>query len=243
MNGIMNVGLSINSREISEMVEKRHDNVKRTIETLIGQGVITHPQIEEVEDKQSLSPNNKTKSYVFTGEQGKRDSIVVVAQLSPQFTARLVDRWQELERHFVQPTPPALPTPAYLAQSVVESMMSLAKQFEVPMSFAMQLASSEATRISGLSFDKLLTQSSCMNNVSDAAVYLEPTELGKHFGLSAAQFNKVLAQAGLQVKTMDGWVPTEEGSQFCQRHAWSRAGKSGYNLKWLCTAMEELLEG
>lgn len=31
------------------------------------------------------------------GEQGKRDSIVVVAQLCPEFTARLVDRWQELE--------------------------------------------------------------------------------------------------------------------------------------------------
>lgn len=35
--------------------------------------------------------------YVFSGEQGKRDSIIVVAQLSPEFTARLVDRWQELE--------------------------------------------------------------------------------------------------------------------------------------------------
>ncbi len=28
---------------------------------------------------------------------GKRDSYVIVAQLSPEFTARLVDRWQELE--------------------------------------------------------------------------------------------------------------------------------------------------
>ncbi|EPI8895197.1 phage antirepressor KilAC domain-containing protein, partial [Escherichia coli] len=27
----------------------------------------------------------------------KRDSIIVVAQLSPEFTARLVDRWRELE--------------------------------------------------------------------------------------------------------------------------------------------------
>ncbi|EEG9142755.1 phage antirepressor KilAC domain-containing protein, partial [Escherichia coli] len=33
----------------------------------------------------------------FEGEQGKRDSIIVVAQLSPEFTARLVDRWRELE--------------------------------------------------------------------------------------------------------------------------------------------------
>ena len=44
------------------------------------------------------SANNTTeKVYIFSGEQGKRDSIVVVAQLCPEFTARLVDRWQELE--------------------------------------------------------------------------------------------------------------------------------------------------
>ncbi|VTM36239.1 DNA-binding protein Roi [Klebsiella pneumoniae] len=35
------------SLEIAELVEKRHDNVKRTIETLIMRGVITSPQIEE----------------------------------------------------------------------------------------------------------------------------------------------------------------------------------------------------
>jgi phage regulator Rha-like protein len=33
----------------------------------------------------------------------KRDSYVVVAQLSPEFTARLVDRWQELEAQAAVP--------------------------------------------------------------------------------------------------------------------------------------------
>ena len=35
--------------------------------------------------------------FVFSGEKGRRDSIIVVAQLCPEFTARIVDRWQELE--------------------------------------------------------------------------------------------------------------------------------------------------
>lgn len=39
--------LTMSSLEISELVEKRHDNVKRTIESLIEKGVITSPQIEE----------------------------------------------------------------------------------------------------------------------------------------------------------------------------------------------------
>ena len=84
---------SMTSLEIASLVEKRHDNVKRTIETLAERGVISFPQIEE-----KATAGRPSTFYVFKGEQGKRDSIVVVAQLSPEFTARLVDRWQELER-------------------------------------------------------------------------------------------------------------------------------------------------
>ncbi|MBJ9593239.1 phage antirepressor KilAC domain-containing protein [Burkholderia seminalis] len=88
--------LRMTSQEISDLVEKRHDNVKRTIESLVNQGVISPPQIEEVRIQRERR-EEVSKAYVFTGEKGKRDSIVVVAQLSPEFTARLVDRWQELE--------------------------------------------------------------------------------------------------------------------------------------------------
>lgn len=87
---------SMTSQEIADLVQARHDNVKRTIETLIGSGVIASPQIEEM----VTTANNRqytSQVYLFEGEQGKRDSTIVVAQLSPQFTAKLVDRWMELE--------------------------------------------------------------------------------------------------------------------------------------------------
>lgn len=91
---------SMTSFEIAELVFKRHDNVKRTIETLAESGVIARPQIEDgIKSANGVIP----KGYVFTGEQGKRDSIIVVAQLCPEFTARLVDRWQELENQIQQP--------------------------------------------------------------------------------------------------------------------------------------------
>lgn len=85
---------SMTSLEIAELVEKRHDNVKRTIESLVNANIISHPQIEDgIKSANGVTP----KVYVFTGEKGKRDSIIVVAQLCPEFTARLVDRWAELE--------------------------------------------------------------------------------------------------------------------------------------------------
>ncbi len=89
---------SMTSLEIAELVEKRHDNVKRTIEMLVSQSVIVSPQIEDEQFIDKLGRTRTTQIYVFAGEQGKRDSIIVVAQLCPEFTARLVDRWYELEK-------------------------------------------------------------------------------------------------------------------------------------------------
>ncbi|BEA28004.1 hypothetical protein VEE37_17310 [Escherichia coli] len=99
MNELINGNaIKMTSIEIAELVGKRHDNVKRTIETLAKNGVIRLPQIEVSERINNLGFNVQYEHYVFEGEQGKRDSIVVVAQLSPEFTARLVDRWRDLKK-------------------------------------------------------------------------------------------------------------------------------------------------
>lgn len=85
---------TMTSLEIAELTGKRHDNVKRTIDSLVVDKIITFPQIEE-------NPGNlgrPGRHYLV----GKRDSFVIVAQLSPEFTAALVDRWQELEAQVSQ---------------------------------------------------------------------------------------------------------------------------------------------
>ena len=123
------------SKEIADLLETQHGNVRISIERLAKKGVIQLPPMQLVEDSQSLSPNNKTNVYYFTGEQGKRDSIIVVAQLSPEFTARLVDRWQALEKAMQQPQIdlPADPIMAQLAvlQSVREKQLALESKQQV----------------------------------------------------------------------------------------------------------------
>lgn len=132
MNAILPVlTQSMTSLEISELVEKRHDNVKRTIETLVNQGVITSPQIEE-----KPTAGRPSTFFVFSGEQGKRDSIIVVAQLCPEFTARLVDRWQELEAQVAKPVDPMklLADPHALRSALLtysEKVIELEQQVEV----------------------------------------------------------------------------------------------------------------
>lgn len=99
-------GAVMSSQEIADLVGKRHDNVKRTIESLVEQRVIARPQIEDVQETAGNNRTYTTEVYIFVGEKGKRDSLVVVAQLSPEFTGALVDRWQHLERRVQAPSLP-----------------------------------------------------------------------------------------------------------------------------------------
>ncbi|MFL1556751.1 ORF6N domain-containing protein [Pseudomonas sp. O11] len=85
--------VTMSSQEIADLVCARHDSVKRTIERLAEKGVVQLPPLVEVKNHLGQT----VEQYLFSGEKGKRDSLVVVAQLSPEFTGALVDRWQKLE--------------------------------------------------------------------------------------------------------------------------------------------------
>ena len=109
---------TMSSREIAELVESRHDNVRVTIERLAERGVIALPAMQE-----KPTGGRPSVEYVFSGEKGKRDSLAVVAQLSPEFTGRLVDRWQELESQAARPPiaiPQSLPEALRLAADLAE---------------------------------------------------------------------------------------------------------------------------
>ena len=98
MNELINSSIiKMTSIEIAELVGSRPDNVKISIERLAESGVIQLPALQVFEKINNLGLRRSVEAYVFEGEQGKRDSIIVVAQLSPEFTSRLVDRWRELE--------------------------------------------------------------------------------------------------------------------------------------------------
>lgn len=91
--------LTMSSREIADLLGARHDSVMRTIERLADRAVITLPPMVEVS---STGPGPKTIGMFMLD---KRSSLIVVAQLCPEVTARVVDRWQELEAAQAIPAP------------------------------------------------------------------------------------------------------------------------------------------
>lgn len=112
--------LTMSSQEIADLVESRHDHVKRSIERLAERGIIQLPPMGEVK--------NHLGQSVAVYQIGKRDSYVVVAQLSPEFTARLVDRWQELESQQAMQVPQSLPEALRLAADLAEQQQQLKQE-------------------------------------------------------------------------------------------------------------------
>lgn len=169
---IANNSISMSSLDISSLVGSRHDKVKQSIERLVDRKVIAQPPMGDVLEYGSNNRAYTTQVYVFSGEQGKRDSIVVVAQLSPEFTARLVDRWQELEK---------------------------GAGFHIPstLSEALQLAADQARQIE---MDRPKVQH--YDAVVERSGLLNATQVAQKVGISAVALNKHLDSLGVYNKTV-----------------------------------------
>lgn len=158
MNEIINTGqpLRMSSKEIAAVVESRHDSVKRTMMTLQDKGLITFTHTVEKGEGRPAAVLHVNK----------RDSYVVVAQLSPEFTAVLVDRWQELEAK---------------------------QQPKIPTNFAeaLQLAADQAKQLE-LAAPKV----AFVDNLVNRDNLMTATQVASKHKMSAVKLNKLLDELG-----------------------------------------------
>lgn len=84
-----NTPLTMSTREIAGLLGKNHSDIKRSAKRLSDAGILTQPLAESIFNHNG----NEYTEYLLE----KRDCFILVAQNSPEFTAAIVDRWQELE--------------------------------------------------------------------------------------------------------------------------------------------------
>lgn len=84
-------------REIADLIGVRFSNLETSMNRLVERQVIRKPATQNFEKINNLGFAVTVKDYVFEGEQGRLDSIVLIAQNVPEFTRQLVDRWNYLE--------------------------------------------------------------------------------------------------------------------------------------------------
>lgn len=180
MQLIQSQQLTMSSREIAELLEMRHDTVKRSIERLSKPKLNTWGDVTQPAAIQ-LPPMVEVKNHLgqTVGEYMvcKRDSYVVVAQLSPQFTAKLVDRWQELE-----------------AQAA-------AQQFNIPttLSGALRLAAEQAETIEAqqLLIEQQKSSVEFVESYVEAEGLMGFRQVAKLLGANERQFKQMLTEKGI----------------------------------------------
>jgi len=154
----------MSSREIAELTGKDHKNVLRTLRGLIEQNLVA--QIEPLK-------------YEYRGQYfdyfnlDKRDSLVLVARLSPEFTAAIVDRWQELEKS----NKPSIP------QTYAE---------------ALQLAADQAKQL-----EEAKPKLEVYDALADRKGDVSTTILAKQLGITAIKLNKLLREHGIKWQKAD----------------------------------------
>lgn len=122
MNDIItaNAVLTMSSREIAELTGSTHDNVLKTVRSLVEKGVISGNETPYVHPQNRQTYAEFLLSY--------RDTIVVVSGYSVELRARIIDRWQELERSVAKPA--AALSPAQMFLQTAQLMADLeARQF------------------------------------------------------------------------------------------------------------------
>jgi phage antirepressor YoqD-like protein len=206
---------TMTSKEMAELTEKRHDSVKRTIVTLAQKTAISYPQFVD-----GIPGANGVAERVYY--VSKRDSYVVVAQLSPEFTARLVDRWQELEA--------AAQAPAMaLPQTFAQALRLAAEQAEVIES---QAAALEAAQPAIQMVERYVEakSSKCLSDVA------------KILGWKPRAFIAELAAHGVIFQRAGSWVPYQnyiDSGKFTVKtgesnvHAYHQTRVEPAGIEWL----------
>ncbi len=153
--------LTMTSREIADLTGKEHRNVLAVVRELAEGGVLKSSIPHDYKNEQN---GQKYPEFLMD----KRDSLVLVARLSPEFTAAMVDRWQELENK---------------------------NHFNIPQTFseALKLAAEQAEQLQ-IQAPMIAVYDALANRKGDVST----TVLSKQLGVTAFKLNAFLREHGIK---------------------------------------------
>lgn len=205
MNTIQTNNKTMSSREISDLTGSTHEAVKKSAYRLVLADLLTSPLEESV-----FKVRGKLyRELLFN----KRDSLTLVAKLSPQFTARIIDRWQELEK---QVSSYELPT-NYI--SALKALVA-SEEEKIVVQEQLLIAGPKAEY-----HDKVLVTKNG----------LRTTEIAHELNMSAIVLNQWLEHNKVQRKVNKRWVLTAKmlGLGFTVESTYVNVkGRSVHSLMW-----------
>ena len=237
----INNAVTMSSKEIATLTGKDHCHVLRDIRTMLSE-LYELKDDSELDHKeiQGVAVERDNRNYIVTIRLDKSHSLNLVTGYSAKLRMMVIKRWQELEVKIEQPVP-TLSSPEITASLALEGHLRTANLFACPLHLAQVECVKLIRETHGIDFSSHLLMAPAQQNIAKQDVMLEPSEIGEEFGMSAREVNQALANAGLQIKSGNSWMPSEKGEPMCARHHWIKGNKSGYNLKWNMDLLQSAL--
>ena len=210
---IVNDAVTMSSREIADLVQSKHSDVKRSAERLAAGGVLTAP-LAQFDFEHN---GNVYQEYRFN----KRDSLVVVARLSPEFTAAVVDRWQELEEGRNISVPQSLPEALRLAADLAEQKEKLTLQLAAAAP-KVEFVDRYCTANGSLSFRQVAKLLKAKE--TEFRLFLIENDIMYRLGGALTPRHQHIDAGRFEVKT---------GTSTTSNHAFSQARFTAKGVKWI----------
>ncbi len=205
--------VTMSSREIAELVQSKHSDVKRSAERLVAGGVLTAP-LAQFDFEHN---GNVYREYRFN----KRDSLVIVARLSPEFTAAVVDRWQALEQGQKIAVPQSLPEALRLAADLAEQKQKLTAELAAAAP-KIEFVDRYCTASGSMSFRQVAKLLKAKEN--DFRLFLIDNNIMYRLGGALTPHHQHIDAGRFEVKT---------GTSVTSNHAFSQARFTAKGVKWI----------
>ena len=227
------------SREVAEMVGKRHDHLYRDIQGYV-EVISENPNLGSqdyfIPSTYKVDGNNKTyPCYLLTKMGCEMVANKLTGKKGILFTAAYVKKFNDMEKQME--VPKLTPTPRYRSRRLSTAMedmektaANLCKMFKVNAGIAYSKAISMIEPLYGVSFDNI---KDLLPAATHDTGYMNPTQVGEKFqGKSAREINLLLAGYGLQHKEGKCWRLDDAGREYGEEVPYTRNGHSGYDIRW-----------
>ncbi|EMJ5760850.1 phage regulatory protein/antirepressor Ant [Clostridioides difficile] len=189
--------LLVESREIAELIEKKHDNLLRDIrgyKKIIEDSSNLKSQDFFMESTYVNAQNKTQPCYLLTKKGCDMVANKMTGEKGIIFTAIYVTKFDEMEKSLRNEPQPKLPT------TYKEALQHLIEQVEV----------NEKLQLEGKMKDQVIKELKPKADYTDMILknkgLVTITQIAKDYGMSGKEMNKILHERGIQYKQSGQWL-------------------------------------